>query len=57
MAARGMGATYTQLSTGQPLRILSETERRRLVETYYDPHHATLENAVTDALTRGSTVV
>jgi hypothetical protein len=33
MAARGMGATYTQLSTGQPLRILGETERCRLAET------------------------
>jgi N-formylglutamate amidohydrolase len=52
MAVRGMGATYTQLSTGQPLRILDEAERRRLMETYYDPHHARLENAVTDALTR-----
>jgi len=52
MAARRMGATYTRLSTGEPLRTLGETERRRLMETYYDPHHARLENAVADALMR-----
>jgi N-formylglutamate deformylase len=34
MAARGMGATYTRLSSGEPLRVLSATERRRLMETY-----------------------
>jgi N-formylglutamate deformylase len=52
MAARGMGATYTRLSFGEPLRVLSATERRRLMETYYYPHHARLENAVEQALTR-----
>jgi hypothetical protein len=52
MVARGMGAIYTRLSTGEPLRSLGETERRWLMETYYDPHHAKLENAVADALVR-----
>src|SRR6476619_7159428 len=52
MAARGMGATYTRLSIGEPLRVLSATERRRLMETYYYPHHARLENAVEQALTQ-----
>jgi N-formylglutamate amidohydrolase len=52
MAARGMGATYTRLSSGEPLRVLSATERRRLMETYYYPHHARLENAVEQALTQ-----
>jgi N-formylglutamate amidohydrolase len=52
MAAKGMGAVYTRLSTGEPLRILGEAERRRLMETYYDPHHAKLEDAVAEALRR-----
>jgi N-formylglutamate amidohydrolase len=52
MAARGMGAIYTRLSTGEPLRVLSETERGRLMKTYYDPHHTKLENAAEDALMR-----
>ena len=50
MAARGMGATYTRLSSGEPLRVLSAEQRRALLETYYDPHHARLERAVEDAL-------
>jgi N-formylglutamate amidohydrolase len=45
-----MGATYTRLSTGELLRILRGADRRRLMETYYTPHHARLENAVTTAL-------
>jgi N-formylglutamate deformylase len=52
MAARGMGATYTRLSSGEPLRVLSATERHRLMEAYYNPHHARLENAVEEALMR-----
>jgi N-formylglutamate amidohydrolase len=52
MAARGMGATYTRLSSGEPLRVLSATERRRLMETYYYPHHARLENAIKETLMR-----
>jgi N-formylglutamate deformylase len=52
MAARGMGATYTRLSSGEPLRVLSATERCRLMETYYYPHHARLEQAVKEALLR-----
>jgi N-formylglutamate amidohydrolase len=52
MAAQGMGATYTRLSTGEPLRFLGEADRQHLLETYYDPHHARLERAVADALSR-----
>ena len=52
MAARGMGAVYTRLSTGEPLRVLGEAERRRLMEMYYYPHHAKFENAVAEALSR-----
>jgi N-formylglutamate deformylase len=51
MAARGMGATYTRLSFGEPLRVLSATERRRLMETYYYPHHARLEASPATRLT------
>jgi N-formylglutamate deformylase len=50
MAARGMGAVYTRLSTGEPLRVLSHAERRKLMATYYEPHHAKLEKAVATAL-------
>jgi N-formylglutamate amidohydrolase len=52
MAAKGMGATYTRLSSGEPLRILGVADRFRLLETYYDPHHARLERVVADALSR-----
>jgi N-formylglutamate amidohydrolase len=52
MAARGMGAIYTRFSTGEPLRVLGETERGRLMNAYYDPHHTKLENAAADALKR-----
>jgi N-formylglutamate deformylase len=38
LAGRGMGATYTHLSSGEPLRVLSAAERCRLIETYYYPH-------------------
>ena len=52
MAARGMGAVYTKLSTGEPLRVLSHAERRELMATYYEPHHAMLEKAVAAALSQ-----
>jgi N-formylglutamate deformylase len=52
MAARGMGAVYTKLSTGEPLRVLSHAEREKLMATYYEPHHAMLEKAVAAALSQ-----
>lgn len=52
MAARGMGATYTRLSTGAPLRVLSTADRRQLLEAYYDPHHTRLERAAEQSLSR-----
>jgi N-formylglutamate amidohydrolase len=42
MAARGMGAVYTRLSSGERLRVLGETERGWLMKAYYDPHHTKL---------------
>lgn len=51
MAARGMGAVYTATSHLQPLRrSLHGDEREALMRTYYRPHHARLEAAVSDAL-------
>lgn len=52
MAAHGMGAVYTKLSSGERLRANNKAERRRPLETYYRPHHARLESAVGEALTQ-----
>lgn len=53
MAARGMGAVYTETSQRTLLRrCLEPGERDALMETYYRPHHAKLEAAVTTALER-----
>lgn len=51
MAAKGMGAVYTRTSDGRPLRpALSPEERQRLLDTYYFPHHETLEQLIGEAL-------
>lgn len=50
MAARGMGAVYTRLSTGEPLRHPDLAARARLMDTYYHPHHRRLTEAVDAAL-------
>jgi N-formylglutamate deformylase len=50
MAAKGMGAMYTRLSTGEPLRHPDSTERARLMDRYYWPHHRRLDEAVDAAL-------
>jgi N-formylglutamate deformylase len=50
MAAKGMGAVYTRLSTGEPLRRPDSAERDRLMGTWYYPHHARLTQAVDLAL-------
>ena len=53
MAARGMGAVYTVTSHLNPLRRpLSTREREALMQTYYHPHHARLEAAVSAAIER-----
>ena len=46
MSAKGMGATYTKLSTGELLRKLTDAERDHLISTYYIAHHAALTAAV-----------
>ncbi len=53
MAARGMGAIYTATSHLTPLRRrLLKDEREWLMQDYYHPHHARLEEAVTMAVDR-----
>jgi N-formylglutamate deformylase len=53
MAARGMGAVYAATSQLTPLRPpLADNERERLMQAYYHPHHAQLEEAVTKAVDR-----
>jgi N-formylglutamate deformylase len=53
MAARGMGVIYTTTSHGGRLRMPpSSTERERLIDTYYRPHHARLTGAVAELLAR-----
>jgi N-formylglutamate deformylase len=50
MAGKGMGAVYTRLSTGEPLRSLEPAERARLMARWYYPHHAKMTDAVDAAL-------
>jgi len=50
MAQKGMGATYTKLSSGEPLRRLTLDDRATLMSAYYYPHHAKLSAAVKAAL-------
>lgn len=47
MAARGMGAVYIAMSDGTPLRQhLTLSERARIMQRWYLPHHAALTSAV-----------
>lgn len=47
MAAKGMGAVYGLTSHGTALRgLITEEQRERLIEQFYRPHHARLEEAV-----------
>lgn len=50
MAAKGMGAVYTRLSTGERLRGDDLAERERLMDRWYRPHHAKLSDLVQRAL-------
>jgi N-formylglutamate amidohydrolase len=54
MAARGMGAVYVAMSDGTPLRLnLTPSERQRIMEELYYPHHAALASAVDRVVTDG----
>ena len=50
MAAKGMGAMYNRLSTGEPLRHPDPAHRAALMKTWYWPHHEQLTQAVDTAL-------
>jgi N-formylglutamate amidohydrolase len=51
MSIRGMGAIYSKTSDGHSLRRdLATKEREYLLETYYRPHHARLEDIVNACL-------
>jgi N-formylglutamate deformylase len=53
MSRVGMGVIYERTSHGAPLRLpLAPAARQRLLETYYAPHHASLEASVASALER-----
>ena len=54
MSRVGMGVIYERTSHGHLLRHPpTQSARQRLIETYYVPHHAALEVAVTTALKHG----
>src|SRR5687768_1353691 len=44
MAQFGMGMLYTHLDNGEVMREISPSLREKIVNHYYDPHHARLEN-------------
>ena len=46
MAAFGMGAVYTHLDNGKPMRIVSSRLRKHIMKEYYQRHHEKLTNAV-----------
>lgn len=51
MASRGMGVVYTRTSRGEVLRHNpTPIERTSLIQRYYIPHHARLQEAVDAAL-------
>ena len=50
MESVGMGVVYTHTTDGDPLRAISETDRLRLIDTYYYPHHNKLTHMVDDCL-------
>jgi N-formylglutamate amidohydrolase len=53
MAARGMGVSYIRTSFGDVLRAKPEAPHRQaLLDRWYWPHHAKLERAVNDVVTR-----
>ena len=51
MTSRGMGVIYTRTSDGRELRAApSEEERQELLDRFYRPHHAALEQAAEKCL-------
>ena len=53
MSIRGMGAVYLKTSSGKALRyLISAEERRKLIDTWYRPHHLRLESVTQNLLDR-----
>jgi N-formylglutamate amidohydrolase len=53
MTARGMGVAYVRTSFGDVLRAKPDAAHRQtLLDRWYWPHHAKLERAVNDVITR-----
>ena len=50
MSVVGMGAVYTRTHNGSILKTVDNDIRERILQTYYDPHHEALTNAVQRAL-------
>lgn len=50
MESVGMGVCYTRTDAGKLLRRLSKQSKQRIIQTYYQAHHARLEAAVQDRL-------
>lgn len=58
MALRGMGAVYVKTTDGRPLRgHLTPTERTRLIETWYRPHHQRLTDSVVQLIADGRSCI
>lgn len=52
MSSVGMGAVYTRTHDGAILRTIDAATRERILQTWYDPHHAALTEAVQSTLDR-----
>ncbi|MDF5691598.1 N-formylglutamate amidohydrolase [Aquirufa aurantiipilula] len=50
MAEKGMGVLYEKSDVGKLMRQVTEDYREKVLQTYYDPHHARLTQAVTEQL-------
>ena len=52
MATIGQGAVYSRTTDGRRMRILTDDDRARRIEEFYDPYHAALTGLVTETLER-----
>jgi N-formylglutamate deformylase len=58
MATRGMGAVYVRTTEGLPLRgHLTATERARIIDRWYRPHHQRLTQAVDELIADGKSCI
>ncbi|KAB1067945.1 N-formylglutamate amidohydrolase [Tamlana haliotis] len=50
MSEKGMGATYTKLENGELMRVLTTSQREKILQDYYDVHHKKLTQEVENQL-------